>query len=138
MEVVTPSHTHLNSEPTPIVLDAPYGAMHVNRIDDIDHASMRAEQLCELLTLMSANDKQRTMLRLAKQLASEMLDKAKAALATDIGEDLRAAAKFADEVMSFLLDISQEELSNMLWLAQQICDELSGTLHGMADERGVA
>ncbi|MYN45936.1 hypothetical protein GTP23_12845 [Pseudoduganella sp. FT93W] len=122
----------------PIILDAPYGKMHVNRFDDSDHASMRAEQLSELLTLMSENEKQHTMLRLAKQLSDEMLEKAKGALVANTKEVLRAAAMFADEVMAFLLDVTQRELSNMMWLAQQICDELSGTLHNMADGRGDA
>lgn len=52
----------------PIELDAPYGKFYVNRVDDIDHAGMRAEQLREVLILMSDADQANLMLRMAKQL----------------------------------------------------------------------
>lgn len=126
------------SVPTPIELDAPYGKFYVNRDDGRDHAGMRAKQLREVLILMSDADKSHLMLRLAKQLGGEVADRTMLAIEdrTNI-EGLVAASIFARELSDFLhLFEVDGEADITLWMAQQLCDELGGTLRGMTQDRG--
>lgn len=86
-----------------IVFEAPYGKFHVIRMDAIDHASMRARQLREVLILMSDADKPHLMLRLAKQLGGGVADRTKAAIEDHLNsEGLSAASLFASELSEFL------------------------------------
>lgn len=124
----------------PIVLDAPYGKFHVNRVDDIDHAGMRAEQLREVLILMADADKANLMLRTARPLGGEVYDRTRLAIEDSTNcAGLIAASLLAGEVSNFLLTIELDAGAGiMLWLAQQLCDELRDTLAGMAAARGAA
>lgn len=121
-----------------IVLDAPYGKFHVGPLEASDHAGMRAEQLREVLIMLSDADKSNLMFRLAKPLGGEVCDMTKLALSDHLNrEGFVAAAAFASEVFYFLLTIQHEGGPGVtLWLAQQLCDELRATLAGMAKERG--
>lgn len=123
----------------PIVLDAPYGKFYVYHVDTIDHAGMRAEQLREVLTLMSDAEKQHLTLRLAKQLGGEVSDQTKSAIADYTNsKGLGGASIFAGEVSEFLLTIELDGgADTLLWLARQLCDEVRDTLAGMAQARGV-
>ena len=123
----------------PIVLDAPYGKFHVGFADDLDHALMRAEQLRDVLALMWKAYKPNVMLRAAAPLGVELYALTKCASDNHTSEkDLAAALVFAREVMDFLLkyefDCGPRDV--MFWLAQQLCDEVRGTLAGIALARG--
>lgn len=125
----------------PIVLDAPYGKFHVGFADDLDHALMRAEQLRDVLALMFEAYKPNVILRTAMPLGAELYDLTRRAIDNHPSDkDLSAALLFAGEAMDFLLkyecDCGPRDV--MFWLAQQLCDEVRGTLAGMAEARGTA
>jgi hypothetical protein len=113
-----------------IVLSTPYGSMHIDPTEAEDHAIMRVRQLTGLLALMSDADSTDEMLRLSAKLSAEMGDV--------VGRLHSSQRKGWVEIGLFARQISQilsafqpiEGPSHMLWLAQQLADELVGTIAG--------
>jgi hypothetical protein len=110
------------------VLCGPFGWVHVNPGDEDDHASMRARQLAGLLALMSGADGSDDMLRLAAQLSAEVAGAIRRMLCgrtQSVGEIPLKARQIAQILLAFQ---PGEGPSEMLWLAQQLADELVDTV----------
>jgi hypothetical protein len=120
------------------VLSAPFGQMHVNPGDEADHAIMRSRQLAGLLALMSDADESDAMVRLAARLGAGVAETIRRALC-DGTQDLGAIAPQTREIAGVLI-ASQPSAgpSDMLWLAQQLADELVDTVAGVLDAGGAA
>ncbi|MFC0131389.1 hypothetical protein CR105_03105 [Massilia eurypsychrophila] len=118
-----------------IVLRTPYGSMHIDPAEADDHAIMRVRQLSGLLALMSDSDSTDDMLRLAAKLSAEMGNVVSQIRSIEGSVELGQLARQTAQIL--LAFQPTEGPSHMLWLAQQLADELVGTIAG-APACGVA
>lgn len=103
---------------------APYSTVHIPAFDIEDHIGMRAGQLAALLPVIPVADYSSQMLSLAGRLANEL----------DAPSDRRQAdVLVAGQLAELLLRIQGEHgPCDLLWLAQQIADEILEIVTAMA------
>jgi hypothetical protein len=124
-----------------LVLRTPYGWMHVNRTEEHDHASMRAKQLAGLVALMSGADESDDMLHLVAKLSAEVAVAIQRTLFSGSGS-IDDVALRARQIAQILISIQPDEGASdmpcldMLWLAQQLADELVGTITSLSSDGG--
>jgi dsDNA-binding SOS-regulon protein len=124
-----------------IVLQVPYGTLHIDRRGADDHLGMRADQLSELLAYMSgSNDEHDPMLSLAEDLASQVRD---CIGMSNSDRASQVALRWAEQAVRLLHLIQPDEGPGpSLWLAQQLANELNDLMHMMvadvAQQGGIA
>ena len=109
-----------------LVLEAPYCALHILKKSLVDHVSMRAAQLGEVLRMMAAEHPDNFMLKLCARLSAELR------VAFDNlpeGELLVLATQIAEICLSEQED--DDGPGDLLWLCQQMADELRDILDAM-------
>jgi tryptophanyl-tRNA synthetase len=105
------------------VVSAPYSQVHIPALDADDHIIMRARQLSAILRVMPVADYSEQMIQLLRQLAEDLV---KAIKRADGGPLL------ASQLAELLLMVQGEEgPCDMLWLCQQIANEIDETMSGM-------
>ena len=118
--------------PAKLVLSAPYCSVHLAEINFIDHVSMRAAQLGEVLRMMAAEHPDNFMLKLCARLGGELR-----AAYSEIPQALVLAQQIAEICLSEQDD--NDGPGDLLWLCQQMADELREILSAMtqnANQRG--
>ncbi len=121
------NHAEIASiEPAPLVLSAPYCTLHIPEKCLIDHVSMRAAQLGEVLRMMAAEHPDNFMLRLCARLSGE-LRSVYGNLPEE--ESLVLATQIAEICLSEQED--DDGPGDLLWLCQQMADELREILNAM-------
>jgi hypothetical protein len=112
------------------VVSAPYSQVHIPALDADDHIEMRSQQLSAILRLMPVGDYSEQMILLVRRLAEDLVEEIKRG---DGGQLL------AGQVAELLLVIQGENgACHLLWLCQQIANELDEAIHGMLEEGGTA
>jgi hypothetical protein len=105
------------------VVRAPYSQVHIPALDADDHIIMRARQLSAILRVMPVADYSEQMIQLLRQLAEDLV---KAIKRADGGPLL------ASQLAELLLMVQgREGPCDMLWLCQQIANEIDETMSGM-------
>ena len=121
--------------PASLVLSAPYCSVHIAEAKFMDHVSMRAAQLGEVLRMMSVEHPDNFMLKLCARLSAEL----RAAFDNlPNAESLVLATQIAEICLSEQDD--NDGPGDLLWLCQQMADELREILNAMvqnANEGGV-
>lgn len=115
------------ASPPAIVLVAPYGSLHIDDTSAAsDHAIMRARQLSASLRNMPDGEYSAPLLSLARQLAEQLVQEIKAC-------NPARSSSLATQLASLLLAVQNDETGpcDILWLAQQMADEIVGALCGM-------
>lgn len=113
-----------------IVFRAPYSQVHIPHEEADDHIIMRARQLSAILRAMPIADYSESMIRLASRLADELMQAIKSN-----GEGSLLASQLAELLLKIQGDGGPCDL---LWLCQQIADELDETMSSMVTEGGAA
>ena len=122
------------------VLRAPFGWVHVNPTEERDHAAMRSRQLAGLLVLMSGTDGSDDMLHLAAKLSAEAAAAIHKILCDRVGgfDDIAVGTRQIAQILHFISRQLAEGPSDMLWLAEQLADELVDTVAGTLVAGGAA
>ena len=116
-----------------LVIRTPFGAMHVDRTDEADHASMRVRQLAALLALMCSADEVDGMLHLAARISAEASAAIHRVLYGCTSTFDKELAAQTSQIAQLLILIQPEKgPDDMLWLAQQLADELADTVASMS------
>ena len=118
--------------PATLVLKSPYCSVHISVSNFADHVSMRAAALTELLQLMAAAHPENFMISLCARLGGQL----QAAYA-DMPESLLLAKQMAEICLS---EQDDDGPGDLLWLCQQMADELRDILSAMvqnANQGGV-
>lgn len=109
--------------PAKLVLSAPYCSVHLAEINFIDHVSMRAAQLGEVLRMMAVEHSDNFMLKLCARLGGEL----RAAYS-----DLPQAFVLAQQIAEICLSEQDDDgPGDLLWLCQQMAGELREILYAM-------
>lgn len=119
--------------PATLVLSAPYCSVHFAAVSFVDHVSMRAAQLGEVLRMMAAEHSENFMLTLCARLSGELRS-----AYSNLPEALILAKQIAEICLSEQDD--DDGPSDLLWLCQQMADELREILNAMvqnANQGGV-
>ena len=109
--------------PAPLVLNAPYCTLHIPEKCLVDHVSMRAAQLGEVLRMMAAEHPDNFMLKLCARLSGELRS---ACDNLPKEESLVLATQIAEICLSEQED--DDGPGDLLWLCQQMADELRDIL----------
>lgn len=108
-----------------IVIRAPYCTLHLPKLSFADHVSMRSGALAEILRLMSADDPGNCMTSLSARLADEL---------RGAYRDIQNALLLTKQIVEILRNEQTDEgPGDLLWLCQQIADELCSVLGAMMD-----
>lgn len=110
--------------PAPLVLNAPYCKVHIQEKCLLDHVSMRAAQLGEVLRMTAAEHPNNFMLKLCARLSGELRS---ACSTIPEGESLILATQIAEICLSEQED--NDGPGDLLWLCQQMADELREILN---------
>lgn len=109
--------------PAKLVLSAPYCSVHLAEINFIDHVSMRAAQLGEVLRMMAVEHSDNFMLKLCARLGGEL----RAAYS-----DLPQAFVLAQQIAEICLSEQDDDgPGDLLRLCQQMAGELREILYAM-------
>lgn len=109
---------------------APYSTVHAQASDVADHVGMRASQLAALLHVLPTTDYSAQMILLAARLAHELDEQVK----RGEGESL-----IANQLAELLLRVQGEDgPCHLLWLCQQIADELAAAIQLTTEQGGKA
>lgn len=112
--------------PAPLVLGAPYCSVQIDAVQFIDHVSMRAAQLREVLRMTAAEHPDNFMLKLCARLSGELRS---ACGNLPECESLILATQIAEICLSEQED--NDGPGDLLWLCQQMADELREILSAM-------
>ena len=121
--------------PAPLELSAPYCSVHIAEANFIDHVSMRAAQLGEVLRMTAVEHPDNFMLKLCARLSGELRSACGNLPECD---SLVLATQIAEICLSEQED--DDGPGDLLWLCQQMADELREILNAMvqkANQRGV-
>lgn len=106
-----------------IIVSAPYSQVHIPALDADDHIIMRAKQLSAVLRVMPVAGYSENMIQLVRQMAEDLV---KAIKRGDGGPLL------ASQLAELLLMIQGAEgPCDMLWLCQQIANEIDEAMSAM-------
>jgi hypothetical protein len=112
-----------------IILSAPYSQVHVSASAAGEHIDMRARQLAAILGVMPLAAYSVPMVQLASRLAGDLVTEIEAG----------GGALLAAQLAELLLMIQNEDgPCHLLWLSQQIADEIDEAISGMIKEGGPA
>jgi hypothetical protein len=112
------------------MVNAPYSQVHIPTSDAGEHIEMRAKQMAAILRVMPVADYSGPMVRLVGQMADSLVDAIQ-------GED--DAALLAIQLAELLLMIQGVNgPCDLLWLCQQIANEIVETMPGMNMKGGSA
>lgn len=115
-----------------IVFRAPYSQVHIPLEEADDHIIMRVRQLSAILRVMPIADYSESMIRLASRLADDLVRAIK-------GNGDGDGPLLASQLSELLLKIQGDGgPCDLLWLCQQIADELDETMSSMVTEGGAA
>lgn len=118
------NHAEIDSlAPGALVLKSPYCSVHISESNFSDHVSMRVAALTDLLLLMSAAHPDNFMISLCARLGGELR-----AAYEDMPEALLLAKQMAEICLS---EQEDEGPGDLLWLCQQMADELRDILSAM-------
>ena len=118
--------------PATLELKSPYCSIHISENNFADHVSMRAAALTELLRLMAAAHPDNFMISLCARLGGQLQD-----AYADLPESLLLAKQMAEICLS---EQGDDGPGDLLWLCQQMADELREILNAMvqnANQGGV-
>lgn len=106
------------------VVNAPYSQVRIPAMDADDHIIMRAKQLSAILRVMPVADYSGQMIQLLRQMADDLVE----AIRHGNGGEL-----LAGQLAELLLMIQGAKgACDILWLCQQIANEIDETMHVMA------
>lgn len=106
-----------------VIFTAPYSIVRIPVFDLDDHVGMRAGQLAALVRAIPRDDYPVTLMRMAAQLADELNGQLK---------NGQGEAALAGELAELLLRAQGSGPCDLLWLAQQIADEISAVVTAIA------
>lgn len=107
-----------------IVVNAPYSQVHIPATDADDHIIMRAKQLSSILRVMPVAGYSDQMIQLLRQMADDLVEAIRRG---------NGGALLAGQLAELLLMIQGAEgACDILWLCQQIANEIDETMHVMA------
>lgn len=110
------------------VVHTPFGLMHVCRTEASDHASMRARQLAGLLALMSGAGDASDLTRLCARISAEVAESIRLVLCDRTSTFDNEPALQTRQIAHLLVAVQPEDgPSEILWLAQQLANELGET-----------
>lgn len=117
-----------------IVVRAPYSQVLISHEEADDHIIMRARQLFAILHVMPIEGYSENMIRLASRLADDLVRAIKGN-----GNGDGDGPLLASQLSELLLKIQGDGgPCDLLWLCQQIADELDETMSSMITEGGAA
>ena len=117
-----PSEAQLSA--SVLVMQAPYCTLHMAEEGFVDHVSMRTAALADLLRLMAVDEPKNCMTSLCARLADDL---------RKAYEDTPRALLLTNQLAEiFFNEQSDQGAGDMLWLCQQINDELRDVLSSMA------
>lgn len=110
-----------------MTLDGPYSTIRINDADVFDYVIMRSRQLLATLRNMPAGEYSAPLITLARGIAAQLVQKIKAC-------KFARSSSLAVQLVSLLLAIQNDEIGpcDILWLAQQMSDELVCALQVIA------
>lgn len=112
------------------VVNAPYSQVHITTSNAEGHIIMRAEQLSAILRVMPVAGYSEKMIRLVSRLADDLVEAIKC---------VDGAPLLAGQLAELLLMIQGSDgPGDLLWLCQQIANEIDETMSGMIREGGTA
>lgn len=122
-----------------LVVHTPFGLMQVARTEACDHASMRARQLSGLLALMSGADEADDMLRLCARIGEEVAESLRRFLRDRTSTFDDELALQTRQIAHLLVAVQPEDgPSEILWLAQQLANELGETVAWILEVGGAS
>lgn len=113
-----------------VVFRAPYSQVYIPHEEADDHIIMRARQLSAILHVMPIAGYSENMIRLASRLADDLVQAIKSS-----GEGSLLASQLAELLLKIQGDGGPCDL---LWLCQQIADELDETMSAVIEEEAEA
>lgn len=113
-----------------VIVTAPYSQVHIRVLEADDHIIMRTKQLAACLRHMPVADYSEPMVLLLRKLADDLVQ----AVRTGDG-----AALLASQLAELMISTQGSNgPCDVLWLCQQLGDEIDATISGMPEEGGAA
>ena len=117
----------IGAEASAIIVPSPYSQTHIG--DDLsDHLNMRARQLSAVLHVLPVGGYSDQMVQLAKRVACDLVASIRGDLTGRISDEY-GGSLLAGQLAELLLMIQSDDgPCDLLWLCQQIADEISAAI----------